>query len=93
MLSLLFLLVAEPTVYHLIATFLEKAECLPDQSPRAAGVGGNVEAVPEERRVVLVNCALLLGSLLHWDLALLEKKYGINKYVCINCTAVKCPKI
>ncbi|XP_064393895.1 integrator complex subunit 8-like isoform X2 [Halichondria panicea] len=64
------LLVAEPTAYQLIGTFLEKAECLPGQLPRATGDG----AVQEERRVALVNCALLLGSLLHWNLEVIEKR-------------------
>ena len=74
----------EPTGLQLVATFLEKGGVLEGQTPlppldsgggggEGGGKGGE-GGVIEERRRRLVNCALFIGSFLHWDLALFEKR-------------------
>ena len=62
-----------------MATFLEKGGALEGQTPLPAADGGGKEsvegeAVLEERRQRLINCALFIGSFLQWDLALFEKR-------------------
>ena len=62
---------AEPTAMQLITTFLDKAGCIE---------GGQVEST-EEKREVLVDCALLIAAtVVKWDLDTFEKRCMFQCY-------------